>query len=179
MEASLELLKYPVGRFDCSKDYSDSAVHHAIEMIRLFPDRIRNLVGPLNADQQDVPYRPGGWNTRQVIHHCADSHMNAYIRFKLALTEDQPTIKPYDQDAWAKLADSELEVSVSLKIIDGVHKRWTAILENMSASDWKRVYFHPEFSFPQELNKVACMYGWHCEHHYGHIAGLVERMGWS
>ena len=178
MEGTLEQLKYPVGRFDWSQDTSKAAVRKAIETIAGFPGRIKNAVTHLHQDQLDTAYRTDGWTIRQVVHHCADSHLNAYIRFKLALTEFKPTIKPYDQTEWAKLPDSKLDPSVSLALIENIHQRWVIIMENMSDADWDLGYTHPEHNAWQELRIVVVMYAWHCEHHLAHITRLIDRMGW-
>ena len=178
MEITMEKLQYPVGRFDWSTDISKEDRDKAIEIIEIFPSLLLETVKSLGVTQLDTPYRPEGWTIRQVVHHCADSHMNAYIRFKLALTEDTPTIKPYEQAEWAKLPDSKLDTAVSLDLIRSVHKRWVTIMESMSETDWKRGYVHPEHNKRQSLEKVAEMYGWHCRHHLTHITSLIERMGW-
>ena len=178
MEEDIEKLKYPIGKFDWSGDASIQDVEKAIQIIKDFPVRISDYINSLEEDQLDTPYRPGGWTVRQVVHHCADSHMNAYIRFKLALTEDGPTIKPYNQTSWANLPDSQLDPAVSLEIITGIHKRWVTIMENMTNEEWGKKYFHPEQNAWQVLKKIALMYGWHCEHHLAHITTLGERLGW-
>jgi hypothetical protein len=178
MEATLEDLKYPMGRFDWSRPVTTEDCEKAIQTIAAFPPKMREAIKSLNDTQLDTPYRPEGWTVRQVVHHCADSHTNAYIRFKLALTEDTPVIKPYLQAEWAKLPDSKLDPGISLAMIDGVHRRWVTIMENMSEADWELGWIHPEHNNRQGLKQIAVMYGWHCEHHRGHITRLRERMGW-
>jgi len=178
MEIKMEELQYPVGPFDWSVDVSEEERGNAIKTIESFPSAIREAVESLSEAQLDTPYRPEGWTVRQVVHHVADSHMNAYIRFKLALTEDEPTIKPYDQAEWAKLPDSKLDPGISLDLIAGVHKRWISIMNNMSESDWERKFKHPEHGPIQMLKKVASLYGWHCQHHLAHVTRLIEREGW-
>lgn len=175
----MENLKYPVGTFTWPVEVSMEELRNAIQVIEAFPGKIRKAVEALNEEQLDTPYRPEGWTIRQVVHHCADSHMNAYIRFKLALTEDTPTIKPYDQTSWATLADSiTLLPESSLIIIKGVHTRWVVIMNCMTPEDWSRQYNHPEYNKKYALKQLAVMYAWHCEHHLAHITRLIERMGW-
>ena len=178
MEETMEDLKYPVGRFDWSSQVSIEDRKKAVQVIAKFPSKIRDAVKSLSETQLDTPYRPEGWTIRQVVHHCADSHMNAYIRFKLALTENKPTIKPYDQTEWAKLPDSKLDPEISLSLIEGVHKRWVTIMSYMSDSDWELGWIHPEHNKWQGMQQIATMYAWHCEHHRAHITRLVEREGW-
>jgi len=132
----------------------------------------------LTASQLDTPYRPGGWTVRQVVHHVPDSHLNAYVRFKLALTEDSPTIKPYDEAAWAKLADTaETPVEVSLQLLESLHARWVRLLESMTEADFARQFHHPE-SGTMSLDTYLSGYAWHCRHHVAHITQLRARMGW-
>ena len=178
MEITLENLKYPIGKFDWMQDVSKADRDQAVQVITLFPSKIRDAVESLNDTQLNTKYRPEGWTIRQVVHHVADSHMNAYIRFKWALTEDKPIIKAYDQTAWAKLSDSKLDPEVSLVLLDSIHKRWVTIMNSMSESDWDLGYTHPEHNAWQPLNKVAKMYAWHGEHHLAHITRLIEREGW-
>ncbi|HZV68893.1 MAG TPA: putative metal-dependent hydrolase [Saprospiraceae bacterium] len=178
MEETLEILRYPVGKFDWSKDVSKAERDQAIQKVAAFPGRIREVVEKLNEDQLDTPYRTDGWTIRQVVHHCADSHMNAYIRFKLALTEDKPVIKPYLEAEWAKMPDYRLDPAVSLNLLEGIHMRWVTLMENMSEKEWSLGFTHPEHNRWMVLDKTVAMYAWHCEHHLGHITGLVERMGW-
>jgi DinB superfamily len=178
MEETLEKLKYPVGKFDWSKEISTQERNECIKKIAEFPDRIRDAVGPLDEDQLDTPYRPEGWTVRQVVHHVADSHMNAYIRFKLALTEDKPVIKPYAEAEWAKLVDSKLDPSVSIHLLYGIHHRWVTIMEDMNDAQWDLGFTHPEHNRWMVLNKVVGLYAWHCEHHLSHITSLLESKGW-
>jgi hypothetical protein len=140
---------------------------------------MQDAVAHLNDDQLDTPYRPEGWTYRQVVHQCADSHTNAYVRFKWALTEETPTIKPYDQSAWAELPDGNLAPDVSVKILEAVHQRWVALMRSMEETDWDKGYLHPEHGKVQLLRQVVMMYAWHGEHHLGHILGLKKKMGWG
>jgi uncharacterized damage-inducible protein DinB len=143
------------------------------------PARFREAVRNLDDAQLDTPYRPGGWTVRQVVHHVADSHMNAYIRFRLALTEDEPAIKPYDQAAWAELADARtLPVETSLSLLDGLHARWVALAASLPEAAFSRAFFHPERG-RVPLGANLAMYAWHGRHHAAHITALRERMGWK
>jgi hypothetical protein len=149
-----------------------------LETLRMLPERLRAAVRGLSDPQLDTPYRPEGWTLRQVVHHVADSHANCYIRFKLALTEDWPTIKPYDEVAWANLSDSRrLPVEVSLAMLEALHGRWVALLESMSEEDFHKGYVHPEQG-RQILAKALALYDWHSRHHTSHITSLRARQGW-
>lgn len=169
-------LRYPVGKFDKATIGSERRAE-SIQTIVDLPVNIAVAVDGLTDEQLDTPYRPGGWTVRQTIHHVADSHMNAYCRFKLALTEDTPTIKPYHEDRWAELADSELPIDASLKIIDGVHRRWASLLNEMTADDFEKGVDHPE-SGRWTLDGFVAMYCWHSRHHTAHITRLRERENW-
>ena len=149
-----------------------------LETLRMLPERLRAAVGGLSDPQLDTPYRPEGWTLRQVVHHVADSHANCYIRFKLALTEDWPTIKPYDEVAWANLSDSRrLPVEVSLAMLEALHGRWVGLLEAMSEEDFHKGYVHPEQG-RQNRAKALALYDWHSRHHTSHITSLRARQGW-
>lgn len=178
MEIDIEFLRYPIGKFKMPETVTSESIPDAIATIREFPDRIFTAVRSLSVDQLNTPYRPGGWTVRQLVHHCADSHMNAYIRFKLALTEDNPTIKPYDEASWAKLEDSELPIESALAILKGIHLKWGTVLDSMNAEDYKRNYFHPEKNRSQELEEITLLYAWHSQHHLAHIQNLVLRENW-
>jgi hypothetical protein len=149
----------------------------AIEQIGATPSRFRTAAAGLDERQLDTPYRPGGWTLRQVAHHLPDSHLNAYIRCKLALTEDAPTIKPYDEAAWARLPDSRLPIDVSLTLLDSVHHRWVVLLESLSEAEWDRTFVHPEVGVTR-LDQLVALYAWHGRHHVAHVTSLRERMGW-
>jgi uncharacterized damage-inducible protein DinB len=141
--------------------------------------QFRAAVQGLTGQQLDARYRPGGWTVRQVVHHVADSHLNAYIRFRLALTEDEPTIKPYDQAKWAELPDARTApAETSLQLIDSLHQRWVVLLRSMSDADFARSFLHPERGV-MRLDTTLAMYAWHSRHHRAHITGLRERMGWK
>lgn len=170
-------LSYPVGRFDPSAPVTPAMRSPAIEDIDQLPARLRDAVERLSDAQLDTPYRPGGWTVRQVVHHVADSHVNGYIRMKLGLTEDVPTIKPYDQDEWAKLADMRLPIDVSLAILDGVHARWTTVWRALAPDDFRRTFKHPEIG-TLTLDTHLQLSAWHSRHHVAHITSLRQRKGW-
>ena len=176
MNATIEDLRYPVGPFAPSAD--PGARRAATADIAALPARMRAAVAGLTDAQLDTPYRPGGWTVRQVVHHVADSHMNGFIRVKLALTEDGPTIKPYDEKAFALLGDVSLPVEVSLDLLDSLHRRWVAVYEKMQDADFARMFVHPEYAEPQTLDRHAQMYAWHSRHHVAHVTSLRRREGW-
>jgi len=169
--------RYPIGRFRSNPDLSPEARPAQIQTLRQLPESLKAAVAGLSDAQLDTPYRDGGWTVRQVVHHVADSHANSYVRFKLALTEDWPTIKPYDEAAWANLKDSGLPIDVSLALLGAVHTRWIALLESMTDADFERGFNHPE-SGRQNLAKALAIYDWHSRHHTAHISGLRTRKGW-
>jgi hypothetical protein len=175
--SSLEDLRYPVGHFTSPVGNNAEARAESIETLRLLPQRLRAAVAGLDDVQLDTPYREGGWTVRQVVHHVADSHANAYIRFKLALTEDWPTIKPYDEAAWANLADSGLAIEDSLAMVEALHGRWVALLETFNEEEFQRGYNHPELG-GQSLSTALALYDWHSRHHTAHITTLRARQGW-
>ncbi len=173
----LDDLRYPVGRFT-RPDSTEPAVRaEQISTLRLLPSNLQAAVSGLSHAQMDTPYREGGWTVRQLVHHIADSHANAYVRTKLALTEDWPTIKTYDEAAWARLADSTLPIDGSMAMISALHERWVALLESLSGPDFHRGYNHPELG-RQELADVLALYAWHSRHHTAHITNLRKRMSW-
>ena len=173
----LEDLRYPIGRFKRPPS-SEPAIHaKQISILRLLPGTLQTSVSGLNHSQLDTPYREGGWTIRQLVHHIADSHANAYVRTKLALTEDWPMIKPYDEGAWARLADSELPIDGSIAMLSAIHERWVTLLESLSEGDFQRGYIHPE-NGRQDLATVLAIYAWHSRHHTAHITGLRTRQNW-
>jgi uncharacterized damage-inducible protein DinB len=175
-EAS-EDLRYPVGKFDKTTVGPERRAEF-IQTISDLPQKIRDAVKDLDERQLDTPYRPGGWTIRQTVHHVADSHINSYVRFKLALTEDgPPTIVPYYEDRWAELSDSKLPIDISLAIIDGVHKRWSTLLNSMTDADFQKIFRHPETG-DWTLAGALALYAWHSKHHTAHITRLKEREGW-
>ncbi|MBZ5556220.1 MAG: putative metal-dependent hydrolase [Acidobacteriia bacterium] len=168
--ADLENLRYPVGRFERLKAPLDRATRKAhIDTIEATPARFRSLVNGKPDAQLDTPYRPGGWTVRQVVHHICDSHVNAYIRMKFAMTEDAPAIKAYDEGRWAELPEAKSgPVGMSLALLDGLHQRWIAFLRNLSDADFSRVYVHPELG-RVTLDEALSLYAWHCRHHEVHV----------
>ncbi len=163
-------LKYPVGKYDHTSSIELNQVEELIEIIDDFSEDLTELVIDLEDEDLDKTYREGGWTIRQVISHCADSHANAFMRFKLALTEENPTIKPYHQNGWAGLPDAdEAPVELSLLMIDGVHGRWVWLMDSMDEEDWNKTYYHPEQDRTSRLIDVLGLYAWHCRHHLEHI----------
>lgn len=172
-------LRYPIGRFTLVEPSTDAVRRAALEDIAALPARMREAVGGLSEAQLDTPYRPGGWTVRQVVHHVPDSHMHAYIRLKLALTEDTPTIKPYDEKTWAELADTRMPIDISLELLNAIHARWVALLRVMKPQDWSRTFNHPEYpEGPRTLDWLLQVYSWHSRHHLAHITSLRQREGW-
>lgn len=171
-------LRYPIGRAERRASLTPDERRAAIDALAAAPDALRAAVRGLTDAQLDTPYRPGGWTVRQLVHHVADSHMNAYIRFKLALTEDNPTIKPYDQDAWVALEDSALPPAVSLDLLGALHTRLVTLLRATPGDAFARTLQHPE-NGPMTLDSMLGIYSWHGRHHTAHITSLRERMGWS
>ena len=170
----MENLQYPIGRFTY-KPYDEVQRKAHIETIRNLPKQLRKVASELSPAQLQQPYRPGGWTARQVVHHVADSHLNAYIRFKLILTEDQPTIKTYNEKAWAELADTQkTPLEASLQILEGVHARWTTLLENIKEEQWRRAGFHPEHQREISLLEFLALYSWHSQHHLEHIRLAIQ-----
>jgi hypothetical protein len=172
-----EDLRYPIGKFDHVESLTPDQRRDHIEAIAATPERLSAAVSGLKPEQLDTPYRPGGWTVRQVTHHVADSHMNAFIRFKLGLTEDEPTIKPYMEDRWAELADAKAPIEPSLALLENLHKRWVLLLRSLAPADFARKFHHPELGV-LTLDQNLAIYGWHGRHHVAHIANLRERNGW-
>lgn len=176
----MEELKYPVGRYQKPDVFTKEILTESIFVIEQFPKKIKQEVESLSDEQLDTPYRPDGWTVRQVVHHCADSHINAFIRIKMALTEDTPTIKPYSEALWAELADGKnLPIQPSLSIIENVHLRWVTVLKTMKDKDFDRSFIHPEKGKKLSLHESTGMYAWHCNHHLAHITALKKRNGWK
>ena len=177
---SQEKLKYPIGRFRQPTPISTEFRTTAISDIATFPERLREAVQSLSDDQLDTPYRPEGWTVRQVVHHCADSHMNAMIRIKLALTEDNPTIKPYAEPRWAQLPDTlTMPIGSALTLLDGLHARWSFLLQRLTDTERERTFFHPESGRAFTVDEAICQYAWHSNHHLAHVTSLKEREAWS
>ncbi|MPY89882.1 MAG: putative metal-dependent hydrolase [Luteitalea sp.] len=169
--------RFPIGRFAMPGDMTPAFRNAYIEQIAQAPARLRDAVAGLADAQLDTPYRERGWTVRQLVHHVADSHMNAYVRFRLALTESEPTIKPYDQERWATLADAELPLDVSLQLLDAMHARWVHVMRTLDESAFKRAFLHPEDG-RITLNEALARYAWHGQHHTAHVTALRKRMGW-
>ena len=171
-------LSYPIGKYDFQIEVTEDDRRRFIDQIEEAPAQLREAVKGLLPDQLDTPYRPGGWTVRQVVHHVPDSHLNSYIRFKLALTEEEPTIKPYHEDLWAELADGRTApVDVSLALLESLHSRWVMLLRSLTAKDFERTFRHPEIGVVS-LSKILGLYAWHGRHHTAHITSLREREGW-
>ena len=171
----MEELKYPIGKFTPPTEISNKQVEEWLnDFINLPDDFLQVAVAIEKAGKLEVPYRPGGWTARQVIHHLADSHVNSYTRFKLALTEDNPTIRPYDEVAWAELADNKLAIDVSLNLLTNLHQRLGKLLETLSPEQWQRTFVHPASGDKTTLAHNIGMYAWHGRHHLGHLL-LITR----
>jgi len=174
----IEILKYPIGRYPVEENIDKAAIDNFIREIELLPERLAEAVKGLTLQQLQTQYRPSGWTVQQVVHHIADSHLNAYVRFKLALTEDKPIIKPYDEKLWAELPDTKLvDINTSLNLIDSLHKRWTTLLKQLSKKELDKEYLHPE-SGMKNVRETISLYAWHCNHHLAHITSLKKRMNW-
>ena len=179
----MEDLRYPIGKFEWLPPENDEQMTkrrvHYIDVLAKLPPNLASAVKGLTEQQLDTPYRPDGWTVRQVVHHVPDSHLNAYVRFKLALTEFEPSIKTYKEDLWAKLPDSEqTPIETSLRLLQALHGRWVTLLQSMSAEDFARTLRHPE-SGVLSLDRMLALYAWHSAHHTAHITALRKRMGWQ
>jgi uncharacterized damage-inducible protein DinB len=172
-------LRYPIGQFDFSAPVAADTRPQLIGQLSAAPAGLREAVRDLTGEQLDTPYRPAGWTVRQTVHHVADSHMNSYIRLRLALTEDEPVIKPYDEAKWAELADARtLPVEVSLELLDSLHRRWVVLLKSLSDAEFARTFRHPALGLVRQDTNLA-LYAWHGRHHTAHITGLRQRNGWQ
>ena len=171
-------LRYPIGKY-VSKPFSEEIKEEWLRDIQFLPGEVEVAIQNMDAHQLDTPYRDGGWTIKQVVHHLADSHMNAYIRFKLGLTEDNPTIKPYNEEAWAKMKDTALiPINVSLTLLHALHTRWMEVLNDIKEEEWNRTVVHPEHGRQMTLWYLLGMYAWHGRHHTAHVTSFRERMGW-
>ena len=173
-------LRYPIGKEpELGRRLAPEERPALIDQIAQMPARLKAAVSGLTAAQLDTPYRPGGWTVRQVVHHYADSHMNSFIRFKLALTEDSPTIKPYNEALWAEMPDAKNPlIDLSLALVENLHARWVLLLRAMSSQDWARTLMHPERGLIT-LDESLCLYSWHSRHHVAHITSLRARESWD
>ena len=171
---NLEQLKYPIGKFTKPAVISNDLLQTWIAEIDGFPDKVKSITKNISVKQLNYTYRPGGWTVKQVIHHCADSHMNAYIRFKLAATQILPVINSYDEAQWATFADgNDDDIEASILIIEGVHKRWVQFLKSATALDFKKEYYHPANNENVSIATATCLYAWHCNHHLAHIKQAI------
>ena len=174
----MEDLRYPIGKYEPSL-FSEKQLQEWLIDIKFLPQHLENSVLNLDEVQLNTPYRPAGWTVKQLVHHVADSHMNAYIRFKLALTEDNPTIKPYEEAKWAEMSDTKnLPINISLTLMHALHSRWMEVLLSIKDEEWNRTVVHPEHGRQMTLWYLMGMYAWHSRHHTAHITSLRERMGW-
>ena len=165
--------RYPIGKFEPKESYTAEEITHHIQRIEVIPQNVDNTIRGLSPLQLDTPYREGGWTVRQVVHHIADSHMNAYIRFKWTLTEETPLIKAYYEKEWALTPETKADPSLSIALLKALHTKWIVLLKGLSPSDLKKAFIHPETKMQIKLERIIAMYAWHGEHHLGHI-GLVR-----
>ncbi len=179
MNTNLDSLRFPIGKFEAPQVLTQELMDGYVKDIETFPAMLKQAVTGLNDAQLDTPYRPDGWTIRQVVHHCSDSHMNSIIRFKLALTEEEPTIKPYYEERWAELADSKsMSITAPLLLLEGLHQRWTILLRSLSTQDLQKTFIHPEHGKRFRLDENIGVYAWHGNHHLAHITSLKKRMNW-
>lgn len=179
MELTIDELRYPIGKFKVPESYTAEYLAASIRVLEEFPASLRKAVQGLNDEQLDTPYREGGWTLRQVVHHVADSHLNAYIRCKLAVTEENPTVKVYEEQRWAELPEAKhAPVELSLPLVESLHKRWVVFLKNLSAEQLQMTFHHPVSKANVTLQRTIALYAWHCSHHLAHITGARKRMGW-
>jgi hypothetical protein len=176
----LETLQYPIGRFSWNVESSPELREERLQIIEDTPAELRRVLAGLDEDQLNTPYRPDGWTVRQVVHHYADDHMNSYIRFKLALTEDAPTIKAYSEPLWGELPDARTgPIEPSLTLLTGLHQRWAAAWKALAPSDWMRTFIHPRSGKAISLDGLAALYAWHGRHHVAQVRALRTRNGWT
>ena len=170
--------RYPIGKY-IEQPFSEKELQERLLDIQSLPPRLEQSITNLDEAQIDTPYREGGWTVKQLVHHVADSHMNAYMRFKLALTEDNPTIKPYEEKLWAELIDTKnTPINISITLLHALHHRWTEVLKYISPEQWDRTVYHPEYKKQMTLWYLLGMYAWHSRHHVAHVTALREREGW-
>ena len=174
-----DTLRYPIGKFKATEAYTSDYLAERIQEIAQFPEQFKNEVIHLTDEQLDTPYRDGGWTIRQVVHHCADSHMNCFIRIKWALTEENPTIKFYYEDRWGDMVDNTtMPVGPSLAFLEGLHFRLAYLMKRLSATDLEKSFIHPEHNASFQIKEIICTYAWHGLHHLAHITELKKRKGW-
>lgn len=174
-----EQLKYPIGKFNRKETYTIEDIKSLIQQIGSLPERLEEAVQDLSPEQLDTPYRDGGWTVRQVVHHLADSHLNAYVRMKWTLTESTPTIKAYDEKGWAQTPEVKLNPVLSLDLLKALHIKWTALMLSLDATHLSRSFQHPETGKLVRLDTLIALYAWHGEHHLAHITRLKERKNWA
>lgn len=174
----MEDLRYPIGSFTPKDFYSQDEIRTNISRIATLPKRLIDAVASFDTKKFDTPYRDGGWTVRQLIHHIADSHLNAYIRFKWTLTEDKPTIKAYHEKLWATTGEVSSDPQLSLTLLRAHHAKWVELLNSLKADDWEKHFIHPESHKEVKLKNLLALYAWHSDHHLAHITRLIERMGW-
>lgn len=174
-----DALRYPIGKFAPQEEYTTEDLQRIISRLEALPAKVEETARKLTISQLDTAYRDGGWTVRQVLHHVADSHLNAYIRFKWTLTEDTPTIKAYDEKAWAQTPEIHLDPAISVQLLKALHVKWVALIKSLSPQDLQRQFIHPETKRNNRLVNVLAMYAWHGEHHLAHITSLQKRMGWT
>ncbi len=174
-----EKLKYPIGRVNVPSEITETRRNTFIKEVADLPTLLRSAVDGMSLKQIDTPYRPDGWTIRQVVHHLADSHLNSYIRFKMALTEEEPTIKAYHEDRWAELADSRnTPIEISLTLLGALHAKWVILMQSLSEQEFERAFRHPDLGLVT-LNKALAIYAWHGKHHVAHITCLQDSKGWA
>lgn len=175
---NLEKLKFPIGKYQKPDSISEKDIQTWITSIQNFPAKIKKLTSTLSVEELNWIYRPEGWSIKQVVHHCADSHINSFVRFKLALTEDVPTIKPYEEAKWAELADGKSDIVLpSIQIIEGVHARWVLLLKSIGEKELKKQFIHPANNKTSCLDEITGLYAWHCNHHLAHIEQALLHKG--
>ena len=170
-----DLLRYPIGKFTARDSYSTEELNEFIGRIENLPREVEKVINAMTVKQLDTPYREGGWTARQVVHHMADSHMNAYIRFKWAITESTPTIKAYDEKAWAQTPETKLDPVISIELLKALHAKWSAMLRRLAPGDFQKEFMHPETKKFMRLDRLTAMYAWHGEHHFGHLKIVANR----
>jgi len=180
MKIELEDVRYPIGHYEKPAEFTSEILENYIAEIHTFPKRLAEAVQHLSEEQLDTPYRPDGWTIRQVVNHCSDSHMNAIIRHKLALTEENPVIRPYFEDRWAELPDSKMmPIAPALMLLEGLHARWVVLLKGLTKAELQRTFVHPEHNKAFTLAESIGLYAWHCNHHLAHITNLKHTKGWQ
>jgi uncharacterized damage-inducible protein DinB len=178
-EAVIMDVRYPIGKLEIPQSFNEQDVRNWIEEIKALPKRLREAVSGLDEEQLNTSYREGGWTVAQVVHHLADAHMNAFIRTKLIITEDLPTVKPFEENDWAETAEARsFPIEASLKLLEGLHERWGALLESLEPEQFQRKLYHPALKTTMDLYKCVAMYAWHGKHHVAHIKNLRAQKGW-